>query len=147
MVEYDESIYNLIPKEQYVPEKQKRYKSQYPSNLAPTASTFGLKTTSKPTCSNLAGKFNLEGGLHSHLAGGATMGAAKGALKPDTTTFRKKGTGNPTLVDKTEGKILVPFYLLPAIICLIQIREEPFFSPCLTHYSLVISVYSQEDHA
>jgi len=66
MVEMDESIYNLIPKEQYVPEKGKRYKSQYPPKLAPTASTFGLKTTSKPVCSNLAGKFNLEGGAHSH---------------------------------------------------------------------------------
>ncbi len=29
-MEFDESIYNLIPKEQYVPEKPKRYKSQYP---------------------------------------------------------------------------------------------------------------------
>jgi len=26
-MEFDESIYNLIPKEQYVPEKPKRYKS------------------------------------------------------------------------------------------------------------------------
>jgi len=65
-MEFDESIYNLIPKEQYVPEKQKKHRSQYPNNLAPTASTFGLKTTSKPTCSNLSGKFNLEGGSHSH---------------------------------------------------------------------------------
>lgn len=104
MVEYDESIYNLIPKEQYVPEKAKRYKSQYPANLAPTASTFGLKTTSKPVCSNLSGKFNIEGGSHSHVAGGATMGAAKGALKPCTTTFRKKNTGQPVLVDRKEGK-------------------------------------------
>ena len=104
-MEFEESIYNLIPKEQFVPEKQKRYKSQYPSNLAPTASTFGLGTTSKPACSNLSGKFNLEGGSHSHLAGGATMGAPKGALKPQTTGFRKKGTGQPVLVPKTDGKL------------------------------------------
>jgi len=32
-MEFEESIYNLIPKEQYVPEKQKRYKSQYPADL------------------------------------------------------------------------------------------------------------------
>ena len=83
MVEYEESIYNLIPKEQYVPQKQKRYKSQYPPNMAPTASTFGLKTTSKPQCSNLSGKFNLEGGAHSAQAAGGTMGAAKGTLRPD----------------------------------------------------------------
>ena len=103
-MEFEESIYNLIPKEQYKAEKPKRYKSQYPPNLAPTASTFGLGTTSKPQCSNLAGKFNLEGGSHSHLAGGATMGTAKGALKPDTTGFRKKGTGQPVLIPKSEGK-------------------------------------------
>ena len=103
-MEFEESIYNLIPKEQYKAEKPKRYKSQYPANLAPTASTFGLSTTSKPVCANLSGKFNLEGGSHSHLAGGATMGAPKGALKPDTTGFRKKGTGNPVLIAKAEGK-------------------------------------------
>ena len=104
MVDFDESIYNLIPKEQYIPEKPKRYKSQYPGNLAPTASTFGLKTTSKPQCSNLSGKFNLEGGHHSAVAQGGTMGAPKGALKPDTTMFRKKNTGQPILIDKKEGK-------------------------------------------
>ena len=103
-MEFEESIYNLIPKEQYQAVKGKRYKSQYPPNLAPTASTFGLGTTSKPQCSNLSGKFNLEGGSHSHLAGGATMGAPKGALKPDTTGFRKKGTGQPVLIPKNEGK-------------------------------------------
>lgn len=99
-MEFEESIYNLIPKEQHVPEKQKRYKSQYPAGLHPTASTFGLGTTSKPQCSNLAGKYNLEGGSHSHKAGGATMGSQPGALKPDTTSFRKKATGNPVLVPK-----------------------------------------------
>ena len=103
-MEFEESIYNLIPKEQFQAQKAKRYKSQFPPNLAPTASTFGLGTTSKPQCSNLSGKFNLEGGHHAHLAGGATMGAPKGALKPDTTGFRKKGTGQPTLVPKKEGK-------------------------------------------
>ena len=32
------------------------------------------------------------------------MGAAKGAAKPYTTTFRKKGTGQPVLIPKGEGK-------------------------------------------
>lgn len=83
-----------------MPKKAPKYRSQYPGNLQPTASTFGLGTTSKPTCANLSGKYNLEGGSHSHKAGGATMGAQPGALKPDTTTFRMKGTGNPVLVPK-----------------------------------------------
>lgn len=103
---YEESIYNLIPKDQFVAAKQKRYKSQYPPNLAPTASTFGLKTTSKPQCSNLSGKFNLEGGAHSHQAAGGTIGAPKGTLKKDTMNFTKKGTGNAVLVAKKDRKSL-----------------------------------------
>ena len=103
-MEFEESIYNLIPKEQHVAQKAKRHRSQFPGKLQPTASTFGLSTTSKPVCANLAGKYNLEGGAHSHAANGATMGLAKGSLKPDTTAFRMKGTGNPVLVDKAEGK-------------------------------------------
>ena len=103
-MEFDESIYNLIPKEQFVPEKGKRYKSQFPPTMAPTASTFGLKTTSKNVCANLSGKYNLEGGAHAHTGATSIFGAPKGALKPDTTMFKKKGTGNPVLIEKTEGK-------------------------------------------
>ena len=114
-MEFEESIYNLIPKEQYVPEKPKRHKSQYPPTLFPTASTFGLSTTSKPVCSNLAGKFNLEGGSHSHAAAGATMGQPKGALKPDTTSFRKKQTGNPILIAKEEGRFKINLKVLMLI--------------------------------
>jgi hypothetical protein len=76
----------------------------YPADLAPTASTFGLKTTSKPVCSNLGGKFNLEGGSHSAQAASAIFGLPKGAVKPDTSSFTKKATGNPILIDKKEGK-------------------------------------------
>lgn len=103
-MQFDESIYNLIPKEQFVPQKGKRYRSQYPANLAPTGSTFVLKTTSKPVCANLAGKYNLEGAMHSHVKAGATFGQSKGALKPDTTMFKKKQTGQAILIDKKEGK-------------------------------------------
>ena len=72
--------------------------------MAPTASTFGLKTTSKPVCANLAGKFNLEGGAHSHQAAGGTFGAPIGTLKKDVANFTKKATGNPVLVAKKDGK-------------------------------------------
>jgi len=50
----------------------------------------------------LSGKYNLEGGSHSHKANGATMGAPKGTGMPCTSGFRKKGTGNPVLVAKEE---------------------------------------------
>ena len=133
-MEFDESIYNLIPKEQFVPEKGKRYKSQFPPNLAPTSSTFGLKTTSKPVCANLAGKYNLEGGAHSHTAASAIFGAPKGALKPDTTIFKKKGTGNPVLIEKTEGKrselvILYRFFhfIMVLLIEFLKVKSFIFF--------------------
>jgi len=116
-MEFEESIYNLIPKEQYVPVKPKRHRSQYPADLAPTASTFGLNTTSKPVCSNLAGKFNLEGGSHSNQAPNATFGAPKGAMKPDTTSFRKKGTGQPVLIDKAESKLISLSFLSKIYSC------------------------------
>jgi hypothetical protein len=109
-MEFEESIYNLIPKEQYVAPKPKRHRSQYPADMAPTASTFGLGTTSKPICSNLAGKFNLEGGSHSHQAANATQGLPEGGAKPDTQTFRKKTTGNPILIEKSESKQSIPIF-------------------------------------
>ena len=96
-MDYEESIYNLIPKEKYVPEKGPRYKSKYPSNLPPTGSTFGLGTTSKPGVGNLNGDVVPPGGSHQPKAMASTFGKPKGALKPDVTGFRKKGTGNPVL--------------------------------------------------
>lgn len=32
------------------------------------------------------------------------MGAAKGTFKADQTVFKKKGTGNPVLINKKDGK-------------------------------------------
>lgn len=51
----EESIYNLVPKEKIEMIKDPIYKSQYPGYLAPTASTFGLKTSSFPGVANLNG--------------------------------------------------------------------------------------------
>lgn len=42
----------------------------------------------------------MEGGAHYHKNSAATFGQKAGALKPDTQTFKKKGTGNPVLIDK-----------------------------------------------
>jgi hypothetical protein len=54
-MEFEESIYNLIPKETYVPPKQPRHKSVHNPLVNPTASTFCLRTTSKAKVSNLIG--------------------------------------------------------------------------------------------
>ena len=100
-MEFEESIFNLIPKERYEPAKPKRYKSTHPHYVPPTASTFALKTTSKPGIANLNGAYQPEGGSHSQRGASLTFGHPKGSLKPDTTGFRKKGTGQPTLAEQT----------------------------------------------
>jgi hypothetical protein len=65
--------------------------------VPPTASTFALKTTSKPNIANVAGFYKPEGGSHSQRGASLTFGRPKGSLKPETTSFTKKGTGNPVL--------------------------------------------------
>jgi hypothetical protein len=70
----EESIYNLIPKEYVPPPKESRYKSQYPSGLAPTGSTFINKTTSRPNVANLAGDYSNIKGPHTHLRDAGTLG-------------------------------------------------------------------------
>jgi hypothetical protein len=65
--------------------------------VPPTASTFALKTTSKPEVANVAGMYKPEGGSHSQRGVSLTFGRPKGTLKPETTQFTKKGTGNPVL--------------------------------------------------
>lgn len=83
-MEYEESIYNLIPKEQFVPPKPRRYKSKHPHDLPPTGSTFGLNTTSKPGVSNLHGDYKPEGSNHIGKGAGLTFGKPKGSLKQST---------------------------------------------------------------
>ena len=68
---------------------------------APTASTFGLRTTSKPGVSNMSGAVVPPSGSHNLKAPSASFGLPKGASKPNANTFRLKGTGQMVL---EEGK-------------------------------------------
>jgi hypothetical protein len=92
-MEYEESIYNLVPKERYEPPKEQRHRSKHPSNVPPTASTFCNKTTSKPGVANMNGDYLPEGSSHTNKGNGLTFGNPRGTLKPQTTDFRKKQTG------------------------------------------------------
>jgi len=92
-MEFEESIYNLIPKEAYVPPKAPKHKSIHDPRSQPTCSTFGLKTTSKPGVSNMSGNQAAPSGSHQHTANGATFGLPKGAAKPNASQFRLKNTG------------------------------------------------------
>lgn len=92
-MEFEESIFNLIPKEAYVPPKQPRHVSKHNPLTMPTASSFNLKTTSKPGVGNMAGHQSNPTGAHTHTASGATFGLPKGQAKPDPSVFRLKNTG------------------------------------------------------
>ena len=99
-MEFEESIFNLIPKEAYVPPKQPRHKSVHNPKSAPTASTFGLKTSSKPGVSNMSGAVEAPSGSHMNTASGATFGLPKGTAKPNASQFRLKGTGTMKLDER-----------------------------------------------
>jgi hypothetical protein len=103
-MEFEESIFNLIPKEAYVPPKQAKHRSVHNPKAAPTASTFGLKTSSKPGVSNMAGAVGAPSGSHMNTASGATFGLPKGTAKPNPSQFRLKGTGMTKLYEGDERK-------------------------------------------
>ena len=92
-MEFEESIYNLIPKEAYVPPKDKRHVSKHNPLAAPSSSTFCLNTTSKPGVSNVSGVNDPSGSNHVNRGTGNTFGLPKGQAKPNAGTFRLKGTG------------------------------------------------------
>jgi hypothetical protein len=96
-MEYEESIYNIIPKETYQPPKPKRYKSKHPAQMPPTASTFCVGTTSKPGVGNLNGDYNAETSNHTNKAHNGTFGKKAGEVREDPNHFKKKGTGQPIL--------------------------------------------------
>ena len=99
-MEFEESIYNLIPKEAYVPPKPARHVSKHNPKTAPTASTFCLNTSSKPGVSNLCGHNVAPTSAHTNLGNSSTFGLPKGAAKPDAATFRLKGTGTFVLPER-----------------------------------------------
>lgn len=112
MMENEESIYNLIPPEEYKAPKGKLYKSKHNPKAAPTGSTFCLKTTSRPGVSNLNGDIEPEGSNHYNKAATALWGTKLGEAKPNPGTFSKKGMGATKLVKpnvtKTEKQKLRP---------------------------------------
>eukprot|EP00347_Sterkiella_histriomuscorum_P024054 403332460 len=103
-MEFEESIYNLIPKERYEPPKPRRYKSSHPPTVPPTGSTFCLKSTSKPGVSNLNGEYDPKGSNHNAKGSGLTFGKPRGTLKPETTNFIKKGTGTMKIPEASQFK-------------------------------------------
>ena len=86
-----ESIYNLVPKMKIIPGKGASYRSRYPPDIVPTASTFILKNSSFPNVANMNGDYKLPRGAHPILRNSATFGLPLGAYSPDPHNFHKKG--------------------------------------------------------
>ena len=86
-----ESIYNLIPKGRMSGHSGISYKSKFPYNIAPTASTFKLRNSSYPDVSNCGGLFTLPRGAHPLVQDSATFGLPEGSYAADPQNFHKKG--------------------------------------------------------
>eukprot|EP00741_Cyanophora_paradoxa_P013372 tig00020684_g12913.t1 len=89
----DETIYGLIPTAVQVPVPDPRYRSRHSPTSAPSASTFGMHTTTRTTVTNLSGDpspFRSRGiGHHQFDAATATFGRA-GPLSASPTEFLTK---------------------------------------------------------
>ena len=104
MIETEESIYNLIPPEEYKAPKSKLYKSRHDPKVAPTGSTFCLNTTSKPGVSNLNGEVVPGGSNHTNVGGTSHWGKKLGDAKPDPTTFMKKKAAETRMGSTAKGE-------------------------------------------
>jgi hypothetical protein len=93
MMENEESIYNLIPPEEYKSKKGKTYKSKHNPKAIPTGTTFCLGTTSVPGIGNMNGEILPSGSSHLKTAGAAQWGKKIGVAKPNPGIFTKKGEG------------------------------------------------------
>lgn len=87
----EETIYNLVPKEKIIPEKERRYHSLYPHWIAPTASTFILNNTSYPNVANMDGEVCFPRGAHPIRGNWKTLGRPLGGYKQNPSNFYKKG--------------------------------------------------------
>ena len=108
-----ESIYNLLSQFQKKTRTGVSYKSKYPYNIAPTASTFKLRTSSYPNVCNLSGDYTLPRGAHRLEQEYATFGLPEGSYAVDPKNFHKKGE---------TFKILPP---LEKLKCQTEVKKPP----------------------
>lgn len=86
----EESIYNLLPSTNILPQKERMYHSKFPFWIAPTASTFILNNTSYPGVANTGGNLRYPRGAHPIEGGWRSMGLPKGGYKVNPEKFIKK---------------------------------------------------------
>ena len=141
-MEFEESIYNLIPKEAYVPPKEQRHKSKHNPKAAPSSSTFCLNTTSKPGLANVAGVNAPSGSNHVNIGGGNTFGLPKGAAKPNAGTFRLKGTGTIKIPERKYKFILSVGHKSTSIWSILKMNAYEYYYKC-SYCTLMVSCQSQ----
>lgn len=90
---HNESIYALIPEEKVKEAPAPRYRSKYPSNAPPTASTFGKATASQIPFANMGGDYEEMDGAHRYRKPAANFGTSKTTVSP--TAYLKKSSNPP----------------------------------------------------
>jgi len=83
----DESIYNLIPAPTVSASRSPLYRSKYPADTPPTASTFGTTRAAVAAPTNVAGAYTQTATAHRHKQQGADWGP-KNKHMPDPTQFQ-----------------------------------------------------------
>jgi len=111
---FEESIYALIPPVVHATARQDMYKSKFPTNVAPTATTFGLLGTSAPGVKNVGGQMGAIEGAHRMRKTHATFGKEAEAPKPlmrTSTAFGATGEVGKTFQRAT---VVAPKPVLPS---------------------------------
>lgn len=85
----EESIYSLIPEKVVKPAKPPMYRSKYPADSEPTASTFGRAATSQIYPTNAGGDYAVAPTNHRHKVSNATFGPQSDHYSDPTSYLRK----------------------------------------------------------
>lgn len=109
-IDYNESIYNIIPPKLSAYPKPKMFRSSYSGTLPPTASTFHTGSTSYPGVSNIEG--NATGKLVPDKPG-RTFGKVLGSYTNDPNTHMKKYAKTCSVPDLAAVKMTNPEQLRP----------------------------------
>lgn len=97
----EESIFNLIPPVKTQQVKSPMYRSKYPGDAPPTASTFGASIASQTLLTNIAGDFQAPATVHPAKQMSATFGPSE-KTKLNPHTFTKSHEKEPRLPEPSK---------------------------------------------
>mmetsp|Transcript_30427 Transcript_30427/g.56843 ORF Transcript_30427/g.56843 Transcript_30427/m.56843 type:complete len:278 (+) Transcript_30427:94-927(+) len=109
--DHGESIYNIIPPQEIQMKKPPMYRSKHPSNLHPSATTFGGAQTTHPAAMNISGTA-VDKVVPDRSS--RTMGRPLGTVRNVPDDFMKKGTKVGTVATLGEVKRTSPEKLKPS---------------------------------